>query len=368
MLEYIRIQRFKTLLDASFSMSWLNLFSGLNGMGKSSLIQTLLLLRQSHERRVLQNRGLLLKGEYINLGIGQDILAAQAETELIEFLLTWESHMPVHFIFDYAQSSDLQPLKHNHILDYPENVSLFNGNFQYLSADRIGPSNQYELSDFVLRELNSLGNHGEYAVQFIAEYGAKPIGIAAMQHIQAATNTFLENLNGWMSEISPGVRVRASIQPQFNAATLAYAFEQGKELTADFKPQNVGFGLTYALPIVTSLLRAKPGDLVLIENPESHLHPAGQSALGRMCALVAAHGVQLILETHSDHFLNGIRVAVKNGLIPSEQVRLFYLERNQKDGSHASIVHNPTIDREGHIDYWPTGFFDEWDNCLEKLL
>lgn len=125
MLEFIRIQRFKTLLDASFPMSWLNLFSGLNGMGKSSLIQSLLLLRQSHERRVLQNRGLLLKGEYINLGIGQDILAAQAEVELIEFLLTWHSHAPVRFAFDYAQSSDLQPLEQGSAVSYPEDVSHF---------------------------------------------------------------------------------------------------------------------------------------------------------------------------------------------------------------------------------------------------
>lgn len=368
MLEFISIKRFKTLLDASFPLSSLNLFSGLNGMGKSSLIQTLLLLRQSHERRVLQDRGLLLKGEYINLGIGQDIFSAQAEIEQIEFLLTWQSHAPVRFSFNYAQSSDLQPLEKGSFMTYPEDASLFNGNFQYLSADRIGPRNQYELSDFALRELNSLGNHGEYAVQFIAEYGAKPIAIAAMRHVRAVANTFLENLNGWMSEISPGVRVRAAIQPQFNAATLAYAYEQGKEFTADFKPQNVGFGLTYALPVVTSLLRAKPGDLVLIENPESHMHPAGQSALGRMCALVAAHGVQLILETHSDHFLNGIRVAVKKGLIPAEQVRLFYLERHQKDASHASLVYNPKIDGQGRIDYWPKGFFDEWDDCLEQLL
>ncbi len=368
MLKLIRIQSFKTLLDATFNLSSLNLLSGLNGMGKSSLIQSLLLLRQSHERRVLQNRGLLLKGDYINLGIGQDILAAQAEADLIEFNLEWQSHGDVKFAFDYDQSSDLQPLKDGKTIIYPENVSLFNGNFQYLSAERIGPRNQYDLSDFSLRGLNSLGKHGEYTVQYIAEYGTEPIAIDAMRHEFASSSTFSENLNAWMSEITPGVRVRTSIQHQFNSAILAYAFEQGKELTSDFKPQNVGFGLTYALPVVTTLLRARRGDLVLIENPESHLHPAGQSALGRMCALVAANGVQLILETHSDHFLNGIRVAIKLKLISHEQVRIFFLERSKENSSHASIVHNPNIDSQGRIDYWPNGFFDEWDKCLEQLL
>jgi hypothetical protein len=91
MLEFLRIQRFKTLLDASFPLSNLNLFTGLNGMGKSSVIQALLLLRQSHEVNVLSNRGLLLKGSYLNLGVGQDVLAAQAEINSIAFLLKYGS-------------------------------------------------------------------------------------------------------------------------------------------------------------------------------------------------------------------------------------------------------------------------------------
>ena len=171
-----------------------------------------------------------------------------------------------------------------------------------------------------------------------------------------------------MSDLSPGIRVRALAQPQFNAVTLAYAFLQGGEWTTDFKPQNVGFGLTYVLPVVTALLRAKPGDLLILENPESHLHPAGQFAVGRLCAMVANAGVQLILESHSDHFLNGIRVAVKNKLIPAEKVRLFYLERQNDNAAHQSIVYQPELDDDGRIDHWPKGFFDEWDKSLEQLL
>ncbi len=368
MIEFIRIQRFKTLLDASFPLSSLNLFTGLNGMGKSSLIQTLLLLRQSYERNTLGQKGLLLKGDYLSIGVGQDVLSAQADTNSFEFLIKWVNQEPVKFSFEYAQQSDLQPhLRQLHIDNF-KLKSLFNSNFQYLSADRIGPQSVYELSDYHVRDLNSLGNRGEYTVHFIAENSLKNLALPQLQHLKASSDNFLENLNAWMSEITPSVRIHAAKTPQLNSATLGYAFLQGKDLTAEFKPQNVGFGLSFVLPVVTAILRAKAGDLLIFENPESHLHPAGQSLMGRLCALAANHGVQLIVESHSDHFLNGVRVAIKQKNIQPDIVRLFYLDRDQENASHSSIVQYPAIDNLGRIDHWPKGFFDEWDNQLDKLL
>lgn len=368
MIEFIRIQRFKTLLDASFPLSFLNLFSGLNGLGKSSLLQTLLLLRQSYEKNTLESKGLLLKGDYLTLGTGQDVLSEQAETDSLEFTITWSGNPATNFIFNYVPNSDLQPLARKPNLTSPETLSLFNSNFQYLSADRIGPKTSYEISDFHITTLNTLGSHGEYTVHFIAENGQDPLPIPALRHKNAASDTLLENINVWMSELSPGIQVHAILQSHLNSASLGYTFIQGKDVTANFKPQNVGFGLTFVLPVVTALLRAKQGDLLIIENPEAHLHPAGQTIIGKMCALAAANGVQLFVESHSDHFLNGIRVAVKQNLIDAELVSLFFLERNGSGATHATTIRNPSIDHQGRIDFWPEGFFDEWDKQLEKLL
>ena len=365
MLDFIRIQRFKSLHDASFPLAALNLFSGLNGMGKSSLIQTLLLLRQSQEQNTLSEKGLLLKGEYVSLGTGQDILSENAEKETIEFTLVWTKQKPIRFIFNYSSRSDLQPLGQKVQLPQQE-LSLFSKNFQYLSADRISPKSAYEASDYYIKDLNSIGNHGEYTAHYISENSQEVLPIEALKHPGAPSSRLRDNLDKWMSEISPGIRIHAKLHQAMNSVALSYAFEQGKEITADFKPQNVGFGLTFVLPVLVTILRAKPGDMLIIENPEAHLHPGGQSVLGKLCSIAATNGVQLFIETHSDHFLNGIRVAVKEGLIPADKVKLFFLERGTS--GHETMVVSPEIDKLGRISMWPKGFFDEGDTLLEKLL
>jgi predicted ATPase len=370
MLEFIRIQRFKCLSDASFPLSALNLLSGLNGMGKSSLVQTLLLLRQSQERNALFDKGLLLKGDYVNIGTGQDILSEQAENETVEFLLKWENMEPANFVFEYSSQSDLQPIQGKALNIQPDKISLFNKNFQYLSADRISPKAAYEASLYYIKDLNSLGNHGEYTAHYIAEYGLDPLPIRSFRHERSSSMNLLDNLDKWMSEISPGIRIHAELQAAINLITLSYSFEQVKEVkevTAKFKPQNVGFGLTFVLPVIVAILKSKPGDMLIIENPEAHLHPGGQTVLGRLCSIAASSGVQLFIETHSDHFLNGIRISVKEGLIESDQVKLFFLER-KTSGQHEASVMMPEIHRNGRISIWPKGFFDEADRQLDKLL
>jgi len=381
MLEYLHIKRFKTLLDNGFELGNLNVFAGLNGMGKSSVIQMLLLLRQSHQRKLLFSRGLILKGDYLNLGTGRDVLSADVEDESIACLLKWKDTEPALDIsFDYAPDADFQRSRLAVYLDLHEpktdldfalayeDLALFNHQFQYLSAERLAPKTYYALSDFHINSLNTLGNQGEFTAHYLAEHKDMPLPLAALQHPAAPAQDLLSNLEAWMSEITPGIKIKVQKKPDMDLVSLNYAFVQGKQITQDYKPQNVGFGLTYVLPVLTALLRASQGDLLIFENPEAHLHPAAQAALGRLMALAAANGVQCWVETHSDHFLNGIRVAVKQGLIPPEQVKCFFLERRKDATQHATEVLYPRIDAEGRMDIWPEGFFDEWEKQLDQLL
>ena len=367
MISKVKIKNFKVLKNAEFFLSNLTILSGLNSMGKSSLIQILLLLRQSFEKKTIE-KGLLLNGDYVTLGNGKDVLSINAEKDEFYFKIDWENEDYLILEFECSSKSNLQALKHR----FPENFSfsqaLFTSQFQYLSAERLGPKSAFPVSDYDINTLHSLGKHGEYTAHFLAENGRKNIHINALGHEKAKSETLLAQIDAWMSEITPGIRISAKLIPEINQTSLQYEFETSVGYTEKFRPENVGFGLTYVLPVVTAVLAAKSGDLIIIENPEAHLHPAGQSAIAGLISLAAQNGVQIIVETHSDHFLNGVRVATKKELIEPENISIFYFSREPEDAEHSINITQPFIDEKGRLDEWPQGFFDEWDKNLDELL
>ena len=95
-------------------------------------------------------------------------------------------------------------------------------------------------------------------------------------------------------------------------------------------------------------LSAGKNELWLIENPEVHLHPAGQAQMGQFLAEVAAAGVQVIVETHSDHVFNGIRRAVKSKRLAADDVALHFMR--SRDEVVGQQVTTPTLDTDGNVD------------------
>jgi predicted ATPase len=106
--------------------------------------------------------------------------------------------------------------------------------------------------------------------------------------------------------------------------------------------------------------------LLLLENPEAHLHPQGQVALGELLALAASDGVQIVVETHSDHLLNGVRLAVKREKIRCIDTAIHFFSRSVDTGD--STVQSPVVMSNGRLSNWPDGFFDQWDKSLEALV
>jgi predicted ATPase len=90
--------------------------------------------------------------------------------------------------------------------------------------------------------------------------------------------------------------------------------------------------------------------------------------LGRLFAKAAACGVQIIVESHSDHFLNGVRIAVKEKTISHELVKLSFFDRDLTTESHDVRVHNPKVDSNGKLSGVVPGFFDEYQKSLYELL
>ena len=143
--------------------------------------------------------------------------------------------------------------------------------------------------------------------------------------------------------------------PNTNAVTLRI---QTSPETGFLRPIHCGFGITQVLPIIVAILAAKAGGIFLIENPEVHLHPAGQALMGQFLADAVQAGHQLIVETHSDHVLNGIRRAVKGGRLQADQVALHFFRNRFLSGAQVLSL---ALDDAGNVDAWPEGFFDQFD-------
>jgi len=370
MITNLYIKNFKAFQEVEINSCRLNIFTGLNGMGKSTFLQVLLLLRQSYRQNTLLNKGLLLNGEYIEIGKGKDAYSMYGtEDNLITFELEWEEETELFCEFQSRDELDLLPI--NTLRPSNDKVwqqALFQNNCQYLSAERISPRTFFPASAYHVEQIHSLGNQGEFTIHFIAKNQGKDIPLKNLAHPKARSLALLAQIDAWMGEITPNIHLDSSVYNEFGIARLSYKFEVDKEKTDDFKPTNVGFGLTYALPVVTAVLSANPGDLLIIENPESHIHPKGQAIVGKLFAQAAENGVQLFVETHSDHILNGVRVATKQKQIAPENVGLFFFERDLTTDEHVTEIVQPFIDENGRIDEWPKDFFDEWGNQLDELM
>ena len=208
----------------------------------------------------------------------------------------------------------------------------------------------------------SVGHQGQYTPHVLAEYDRRHVR-EALRHagpedegqvsVTLGTQTEL-----WLSE-SPGP---SACRPRGSPGRMRRLsrFRRFDARAEWMRPANVGFGISYALPVVVGALVSYPGYMLIVENPEAHLHPAGQSAMGRFLSLVAASGVQTIVETHSDHVVNGIRRAVAEGKdLDADDVIIHFFSKD--------LAEPIQIQDTGSLTAWPNGFFDQAERDLTAL-
>ncbi len=362
MIENIGINNFKSLKDVLMVTRPLNLLAGLNAMGKSSFIQVLLLLKQSDG--IGYSGQLKLRGWLMNIGKGKDALYQFAEEEKIKISLGLKGGESLSWSFSYQP--DWEYLESGEKKYGKSFTSLMDG-FQYLSAERIGPQTMHDVSQPSI-ENKILGVKGEYAIHYLQAFGNRYKVNKKLRHINTPGLTLMSQVNGWLQEISPGIKANIVEVSGLEKMLLNYEFKLGVGRTASYKPENVGFGVSYAISVITSLLVAEKGDIIIIENPEAHIHPKGQAQLGRLLALCASCGAQLFIETHSDHIINGIRVAVKESLIPGADVNFSWFNKVTTDNEQYTEITGIKVDEKGELSQYPKDFLDEWSNQLLKLV
>ncbi|WP_433499698.1 DUF3696 domain-containing protein [Sphaerimonospora sp. CA-214678] len=370
MLDRLSITNFKAFATADITFGRYTLLSGLNSSGKTTVLQALALLRQSHGTLDEEGGGFLLNGDLVELGVGQDILhenyvSVDDAEPRIELTLQCGDESR-SWAVGYEREADLLQIRdRSHSPVEVRSTSLFGTGFQYLRADRISPAVSYPRSHEVAIRQGFLGSRGEHTVNYLRHFQDEPVTDKRLHHPQSRSRGLLDQTEAWMQEICPGVNLQTDAIEGTDSVRLSFRFgTAGLSASNRYRPTNVGFGLTYVLPVVVACLTAQPGSLLLLENPEAHLHPRGQTAMAMLTCAAAAAGAQLVVETHSDHVLNGVRLSVKERRLSAEDVVLHYFRRST-DGIE---ILTPTLGSDGMLSNWPEGFFDEWERSLDRLL
>ena len=363
MIKNLELRNFKCFEELDIELRNVNIFTGVNGMGKSTVIQSLLLLEQSKQGN-RENEGLYLNGKYIELGNSQDVVYDNAQDDKIEINYTTLENKKCFHSYAFEQDTDFLPL----IDGNRENLITDNA-FIYLSAYRIKPQMRYAVINDKELKQREFGNNGEFALQYLSVYGNSDV---KNEHViesddKENVKSLINQTRIWMDRVSPGVSPQIKVMMETRSSELAFDFVEGKEKSNSYKSVNVGFGITYVLPVVVALLTAEQGDVVIIENPEAHIHPAGQRMLGELISRVGAGGVQVFVETHSEHIVNGVRIAVKNKQISKDDVQVAFFYKDEENG-YKHAYKSLKINDVGKMSSWPKGFLDEWEKALIELL
>ena len=329
MIQQVNLNGFKSFDDTSIELKKLTLLTGLNSSGKSSVIQA---IEMAETYRRTGGRSFLLnkhggKKELINEsynGFKIDVIS---------------DNYSVHLDTDEGQN----------VIQGEVTDNIF-----YLEAGRIGGANSIE----IYSQDSEIGPRGENVIKCIDSHwdGLLPEFI---HHPESGGDTLLLNLKAWLNMISPKVKFDYKVN---ELSDDSYSTYNG------FRTSNVGFGLSYTLPVIAMLLRASllPDSVVLLENPEAHLHPRGQTEMGKLIACAVKAGVQVIVETHSDHLFDGIRIFAKeDGHFAHDFIGYWF----ELDDDNFTQWENIQVNDAGQLSKEaPQGFCDQFEINAMKLI
>ena len=369
MISALTIDNFKCFsVPTRFALSSLNLFTGYNGRGKSSVFQVLLLLAQSLRKNGNVER-LEVNGEFVRLDLFEDLVNVNRTEGGIYFELeSTEKEYPtvklgykelsdragkiVELEIDgssyFQQAASLSEgtsvEKERHLYTYPRDFHNLFMDYNYVSADRLGPTRYEEKED--INESNPIGCNGAHRLNMLTQ-----------------DKKLMQEVSHWIDYIMDGGTLEVSGMEDKKSAVLNLLFQTGEKGTRGIKSINCGFGYSYVLPIVIMALTIKKGCL-FIENPEAHLHPEAQSRLMELiCRQMGNKNIQVFIETHSEHIVNAVRLrSLKpDSPISYEDVNIYFFD---KDFSIIPLK----MDEDAQIANWPTGFFDQQEIDLSEIL
>lgn len=327
MLEQLTLQGFKSFEYAALTLRPLTILTGLNSSGKSTVLQAIRMLENKYRKA----GNCLLEG----YGDWNELKCDHSDTLTLQATDQQGNMLEI----TTGESRSTEP----ETLDFPEVL--------YVSADRFGPQKSIPVN-----YNNQLGSKGENIVKVI-EFLSEREMPECLRHPKAEGITFEYNLKAWLGIIAPGVSFRTEIKKDTDMSFTWFD---------DHRAMNVGFGLSYTLTVIVALLAgAINRSVVLIENPEAHLHPKGQTEMARLIARAIQAGAQIVVETHSDHLFDGFRLAAKAQPELADQMIAYWFTLNKDRLTEFEKIH---ILKEGRVDNWPAGMFDQFEINASELL
>lgn len=348
MIKKITISNFKSLKSVQLDLGRFNILCGTNASGKSSLIQAILLMSQNMD----ENDEIILNGELLSLG------------EFIE-IKNFDASMDVPVSVSLKDSEDVSSVltfNQDEIMKKEVVFPKINQQLYYLAANRIGNSDVFERAS----RKNVFGLLGEYAISFLNDNYETPMPENLIfDKNENTAHVFMDEVNYWMKRITGSTLKVEKIQ-KTNKLVLSYTNNNNYQV----RTSNTGSGLSYVVSIIILGLGVgllgEGSDyepMVIIENPEIHLHPKAQATLTEFLAWLSNH-MQIIIETHSDHIFNGFRKMIKQEKLSVENSNIFFfnLENN------ATLIKKIEISPNGKLLTMERDLFDQFQIDLSELL
>ncbi|BBA51851.1 hypothetical protein FV113G1_22010 [Fusobacterium varium] len=357
MIKRLKINGYKSIDKVDIKFKNLNLLVGGNSSGKSTIIQSLLLFSQG----CTSFRDTF--GDLISFDDFREIRNYKTNPKKIEMDLYFED---IHCKKEIYESEDGNIVLKKRCIDCEIGFTFenyfdkcqknleHNVSFHYLSSDRIGSQDIYKKQ---IGENCKVGINGEYTIAYFEKSKNEQLYEKLIKN--KSDKTLAGQVNYWLNYIlGYGLATEKIRQTDFfKGIYIKNGFE--------FRGRNVGAGLGYLVSILVLCLSAKERNIVLIENPEIHLHPKAQSLLTEFFIFISNAGVQIILETHSDHIFNGIRVGVHKKSIEKNDVSINFFSLNKEYVTqHCEIE----INEEGTILNPTADLFEQFDLDLNELL
>ncbi len=358
MLHRVQIKNFKCLQNHEFELKPLTILAGANGSGKSSLIQAILVFQACY--KVATGDGTIGMEKVFSHNIG-------AVSQLIS--QNFRDAQEAVIITDIEQYSiccclTLSGNKKQRLFASVSSVNKEDISqrtfpvFQYLNAERMGP----RLHTGIGESDNLICPDGRNAAYLVDLADQEGFEISNDLLREGEPIKFSYQVEKYLSAIMGDIKLY--YEADYDSAAIKTTL-QTPAAERPVTPPLTGFGYSYAFPIVVAglLCSCFPNMVLIVENPEAHLHPSAQSNMGKFLALLAGCGVQVIVETHSEHIIDGARLQLAHEN-KTDCMRVHFFSYDKQGTSVKQI----DVNQKGELTSWPKGFFDQKQKDLRELL